>query len=199
MTLIMFLKSAADYFVYFHTHFMSTKIRSFFAAVATVFSALVFSCPLASAASDAIPEDATSRVVVEPGESFTFTFDDETSNNGVFTRSVNAGACTGTFAAPQVEAGRIISYGLHVRYTGTGFLPLSAKIRLQEEHFGFFYETVDETFKSLTEGGYGFVRGEAICGPTTSGHDYRISGEIFAGSHHGFGISREVHLPCNVN
>ncbi|OWM98091.1 hypothetical protein AY547_06175 [Corynebacterium diphtheriae bv. gravis] len=42
MTLIMFLKSAADYFVYFHTHFMSTKIRSFFAAVATVFSALVF-------------------------------------------------------------------------------------------------------------------------------------------------------------
>ncbi|CAB0529967.1 hypothetical protein CIP100294_02296 [Corynebacterium diphtheriae] len=65
--------------------------------------------------------------------------------------------------------------------------------------FWIFYETVDETFKSLTEGGYGFVRGEAICGPTTSGHDYRISGEIFAGSHHGFGISREAHLPCNVN
>ncbi|UWF09708.1 hypothetical protein NY049_02850 [Corynebacterium diphtheriae bv. gravis] len=105
MTLTMFLKSAADYFVYFHTHFISTKIRSFFAAVATVFSALVFSCPLASAASDAIPEDATSRVVVEPGESFTFTFDDETSNDGVFTRSVNAVACTGTFAAPQAEAG----------------------------------------------------------------------------------------------
>ncbi|CAB0528729.1 hypothetical protein CIP107503_02272 [Corynebacterium diphtheriae] len=85
-------------------------------------------CPLASAASDVIPEDATSRVVVEPGESFTFTFDDETSNDGVFTRSVNAVACTGTFAAPQVEAGGIISYGLHVRCTGTGFLPLSAKI-----------------------------------------------------------------------
>ncbi|MDF5820460.1 hypothetical protein P4N68_05120 [Corynebacterium felinum] len=84
---------------------MSTKIRSSFAAVATVFSALVFSCPMAAAASDALPKDATSRVVVEPGESFTFTFDDETLNDGVLTRSVNAGACTGTFADPRVEAG----------------------------------------------------------------------------------------------
>ena len=31
------------------------------------------------------------------------------------------------------------------------------------------------------------------------GHDYRIDGEIFAGEHHDFGISKEVHLPCNVN
>ena len=43
------------------------------------------------------------------------------------------------------------------------------------------YQTVDETSRNLTEGGYGFVRGEVICGPTTSGHDYRIGGEIFAG------------------
>lgn len=105
----------------------------------------------------------------------------------------------GTLANPQVEAGGIVAYGLHVRCTGTGFLPLSAKIRLQEEHLGDFYQTVDETFKHLPEGGYGFIRGEAICGPTTSGHDYRIDGEIFAGKHHDFGISKEVHLPCNVN
>ena len=59
--------------------------------------------------------------------------------------------------------------------------------------------TPDETSKNLTEGGYGFVRGEAICDPTTSGHDYRIDGEIFAGKHHDLGISKEVHLPCNVN
>ncbi|WP_230588395.1 hypothetical protein [Corynebacterium ulcerans] len=100
---------------------------------------------------------------------------------------------------PWWNSGLLLRQAVAPVCAGTGFLPLSAKIRLQEEHFGFFYETVDETFKSLTEGGYGFVRGEAICGPTTSGHDYRISGEIFAGSHHGFGISREVHLPCNVN
>lgn len=62
-----------------------------------------------------------------------------------------------------------------------------------------FCQTVDETSRNLTEGGYGFVRGEAICDLTTSGHDYRIDGEIFAGEHHGFGISKEVHLPCNVN
>ncbi|CAB0924688.1 hypothetical protein FRC0434_00201 [Corynebacterium diphtheriae] len=107
---------------------LALKSDHFLPPLQLFFSALVFSCPLASAASDAIPEDATSRVVVEPGESFTFTFDDETSNDGVFTRSVNAVACTGTFAAPQAEAGGIISYGLHVRCTGTGFLPLSAKI-----------------------------------------------------------------------
>lgn len=106
---------------------------------------------------------------------------------------------SGTFANPQVEAGGIVAYGLHVRCTGTGFLPLSAKIRLQEEHLGFTYETVDETSKNLPEGGYGFVRGEAICDPTTSGHDYRIDGEIFAGKHHDIGISKEVHLPCNVH
>jgi len=105
----------------------------------------------------------------------------------------------GTFANPQVEAGGIVAYGLHVRCTGTGSLPLSAQIRLQEEHLGAVYETVDETSKNLTEGGYGFVRGEAICDPTTSGHDYRIDGEIFAGKHHDFGISKEIHLPCNVN
>ena len=105
----------------------------------------------------------------------------------------------GTFANPQVEAGGIVAYGLHVRCAGTGFFPLGAKIWIQEEHLGAFYRTVDETSRNLTEGGYGFVRGEAICGPTTSGHDYRIDGEIFAGEHHGFGISKEVHRPCNVN
>ena len=136
---------------------------------------------------------------MKPGDSFTFTLDEETSNDGISTRSLNAGVCTGTFANPQVEAGGILSYGLHVRCTGTGFLPLSAKIRLQEEHLGFTYETVDETSKNLPESGYGFVRGEAICDPTTSGHDYRIDGEIFAGKHHDFGVSKEVHLPCNVN
>lgn len=88
---------------------------------------------------------------------------------------------------------------MHVRCTGTGFLPLSAEIRFQEEHLGAFYQTADETSRNLAEGGYGFVRGEAICAPTTSGHDYRIDGEIFAGEHHGFGISKEVHLPCNVH
>ena len=62
----------------------------------------------------------------------------------------------------------------------------------------FYILTVDETYRQLSEGGYGFVRGEAICGPTTSGHDYRITAEIFAGVHRGFGISDEVHLPCNV-
>ena len=157
------------------------------------------SCPLASATSTEISEGASPRAEVKPGDSFTFTLDEETSNDGISTRSLNAGACTGTFANPQVEAGGILSYGLHVRCTGTGFLPLSAKIKLQEEHLGFAYETVDETSKNLPEGGYGFVRGEAICDPTTSGHDYRIAGEIFAGTHHEIGISKEVHLPCNVN
>lgn len=177
---------------------MSTKAKSIFTAVTTILSALTLSSPLASATSPIIPTESSSRVEVEPGESFTFTLDDETSNDGVSTRSIGAGACTGTFANPQVEAGGIVSYGLHVRCSGTGFLPLSARIRLQEEHLGFVYETVDETYKQFTEGGYGTVRGEAICNPTTSGHDYRIDGEIFAGSHHGFGISKEVHLLCNV-
>ena len=76
---------------------------------------------------------------------------------------MNAGVCTGTFASPQVEAGGIVSYGLHVRCTGTGSLPLSAQIRLQEEHLGAVYETVDETSKNLTEGGYGlFVEKRSV-------------------------------------
>ena len=77
-------------------------------------------------------------------------------------------------------------------------LPLRARIKLQEEHLGFVYETVDEASKAMTEGGYGFVRGEALCNPSESGHDYRISGEIIAGSHYGTGLSKEVHLKCNV-
>ena len=178
---------------------MRIKTRSTCTVVATVLSALALSCPLASATSTEISEGASPRAEVKPGDSFTFTLDEETSNDGISTRSLNAGVCTGTFASPQVEAGGIVSYGLHVRCTGTGFLPLSAKIRLQEEHLGFTYETVDETSKNLPEGGYGFVRGETICDPTTSGHDYRIDGEIFAGKHHDIGISKEVHLPCNVH
>lgn len=106
--------------------------------------------------------------------------------------------CTGTFAGPQVEADGILSYGLHMRCTGTGFLPLRAKIHLQEEHLGFYYQTVAEEERALTEGGYGFVRGEVLCNHPNSGHDYRISGEISAGSHLGQGISKEVHLPCDV-
>ena len=178
---------------------MRIKNRSTCTVVATIISALALSCPLASATSTEISEGASPRAEVKPGDSFTFTLDEETSNDGISTRSLNAGVCTGTFANPQVEAGGILSYGLHVRCTGTGFLPLKAKIRLQEEHLGFAYETVDETSKNLPEGGYGFVRGETICDPTTSGHDYRIDGEIFAGKHHDIGISKEVHLPCNVH
>ena len=70
--------------------------------------------------------------------------------------------------------------------------------RLQEEHAGVFYQTVDETKKNLTEGGYGFVRGEVDCGSSKSGHDYRIDGEIQAGGHPGYGVSKELHLPCDV-
>lgn len=77
-------------------------------------------------------------------------------------------------------------------------LPLRARIKLQEEHLGFVYETVDEVSKAMTEGGYGFVRGEALCNPSGSGHDYRISGEIIAGLHYGTGLSNEVHLKCKV-
>ncbi|AKE41615.1 hypothetical protein UL82_07265 [Corynebacterium kutscheri] len=154
---------------------------------------------LASATSPVIPDESSFRVELEPGESFTFTLEDETLNDEVLTRSIGAGACTGICANPQVEAGGIVSYGLHVRCSGTGFLLLSARIRFQEEHLGLVYETVGEIYKQFTEGGYATVRGETICNPTTSGHDYRIAGEIFAGSHHGFGISKEVHLPCNVH
>lgn len=177
---------------------MGTKTRSTFTVVATTLSALTLSCSLASAIPPAVPDDSSSLIEVEPGESFTFTLEDETSNGEVGTRAIGAGSCTGTFSNPQLEAGAILAYGLHVSCTGTGFLPLSARIRLQEEHLGLIYETVDETYRQLSEGGYGFVRGEAICGPTTSGHDYRITAEIFAGVHRGFGISEEVHLPCNV-
>ena len=177
---------------------MCTKTRSAFTIVAATLLTLALSGSLASATSP-VESGEFPLNEVENGESFTFTFDDETSNDGITTRSIGAGGCTGTFANPQVEAGGILSYGLHVRCAGTGFLPLSARIRLQEEHLGFVYETVDEVSKPLTEGGYGTVRGEVLCEPTTSGHDYRIDGEIFAGSHHGYGISKEVHLPCNVH
>ncbi|TNL93931.1 hypothetical protein FHE74_10590, partial [Corynebacterium tapiri] len=68
---------------------------------------------------------------------------------------------------------------------------------LQEEHLGFFYETVDRTSMRLHDG-YGFVRGEALCNPDRAGQDYRISATINAGDHRGIGLSDEVHLPCHM-
>ncbi|MBI8999731.1 hypothetical protein JDV76_01905 [Corynebacterium sp. CCM 8864] len=92
-----------------------------------------------------------------------------------------------------------MGYGLSVSCSGTGFLPLSAQITLQEEHLGTWYEDVDSPgIVPLTEGGYGFVRGEAYCNHDNSGHDYRVKAVIYAGNHTGRGRSREVHLPCNL-
>ena len=58
-------------------------------------------------------------------------------------------------ANPQVEAGGILFMDCMSGVLELGFFPLKAKIRLQEEHLGFAYETVDETSKNLPEGGYG--------------------------------------------
>lgn len=141
-------------------------------------------------------ETSSGYVEVDESNYFKISFDDDGAA-GMY-RSFGAGMCTGTFAGPRLEAGGIIGYSLHVACSGTGFLPLSASIRLEEEHLGFKYETVASAQKALTGGGYGTVRGEAICGPSTSGHDYRISGSIQAGTHRGVGVSKEVHLLCNV-
>lgn len=136
---------------------------------------------------------------VEAGKTFTFSFE---STEGLTTPyagggSFGTGACTGTFANPQVEADDIIGYGISVTCGGTGYLPLDVQIELQEEHLGFYYQTVDRTSMRLHEG-YGFVRGEAFCAPDEAGHDYRISATINAGDHRGTGLSDEIHLPCNV-
>ena len=166
------------------------KVLSFTVPTTVLSIALIFSPP-ALADSSPLDEGTTN-------DSFTFTFGDEDTSSRTAYGAFGTGACTGTFAGPRVEAGNKLTYGLHVKCGGSGFLPLSAKIRLQEEHAGFFYQNVDEMEKNLTEGGYGFVRGEVDCGYSKSGHDYRIDGKIQAGEHTGSDISKEVHLPCDV-
>lgn len=165
------------------------------AGLSTLVTIAFFTANTATAA-PALPTEA------EEGSgtnSFSFTLNDVTQPTGTEDRHIHiAGMCTGTFSGPRVEAGGILSYGLHVRCTGSGFLPLKAKIRLQEEHFGGPYETRDEVEKHLPEGGFGFVRGEVVCNDDPAGHDYRIAGEIRAGSHWEPGLSEEVHLPCDV-
>ena len=165
------------------------KVLSFTVPTTVLSIALIFSPP---ALADSSPMDEGTT-----NDSFTFTFGDKDMSSRTAYNSIGAGVCTGTFAGPRVEAGSWLTYGLHVKCSGSGFLPLSAKIRLQEEHAGFWYQTVDETEKNLTEGGYGTVRGEVDCGSSKSGHDYRIDGEIQAGEHTGWDVSKEVHLPCD--
>lgn len=142
-------------------------------------------------------ETSSSNQSVSEGNSFTFNFGPPESSQTPYAGSVGAGSCTGNFANPRVEAGNIIGYGIHVTCTGSGYLPLDVQLELQEEHFGFFYQTVDRASMRL-HSGYGFVRGEAFCNPDQSGHDYRISATINAGNHRGTGLSNEVHLPCDV-
>lgn len=166
------------------------KVLSFTVPTTLLSIALIFSPP---ALADSSPMDEGTV-----DDSFTFTFGRNDMSPRTGYGAIGTGACTGTFAGPRVEAGNKLTYGLHVKCGGSGFLPLSAKIRLQEEHAGFFYQTVDEMEKNLTEGGYGFVRGEVDCESSKSGHDYRIDGEIQAGDHTGYGLSKEVHLPCDV-
>lgn len=43
------------------------------------------------------------------------------------------------------------------------------------------------------------MRGEAFCNPDEAGHDYRVGGAIYDGSHTGGGVSEEVHLPCDLS
>lgn len=129
----------------------------------------------------------------------TLILNDDPESSDIDNRSgINAGACIGEFSLPKVDALGIINYGLHVKCGGSGFLPLSAEIHLEEEHLGLSYQEVDSANKQLTEGGYGFVHGEVVCNPDSAGHDYRITGMVSAGDHRKPGISEEVHLPCDV-
>lgn len=126
-----------------------------------------------------------------------FVVDLSPDNTNGYQEELGVGACTGVFDDPKLAADGLIYYGLSVNCFGSGFLPLSARVELQEEHFGFYYQEVASEYRSLTEGGYGYVAGTAPCNPST-GHDYRIQGEIWAGEHFGYGFSGEVHLPCDV-
>lgn len=169
---------------------MSKRI---FAAIATSVT-LLFACNSPYAFSQ---ETSSSDQSVSEGDSFTFNFGPTENSTSPYAGSFGAGACTGNFSNPQVEAGNIIGYGIHVTCTGTGYIPLDVQIELQEEHFGFLYQTVDWASRRLHDG-YGFVRGEALCNPDQAGHDYRISATINAGDHRGVGLSDEIHLPCDV-
>lgn len=137
-----------------------------------------------------------SPLIVELGESFTFTL--PMADDGDAHWRMSVGACTGTIDGPKLKADNQIYFGVNVSCAGTGFLPLYAQAILQEEHLGTFYQDVGDTGKQrFSEGGFGYAGASVPCG-NSSGHDYRVKANITAGEHEGFAVSREIHLPCNV-
>lgn len=171
------------------------KRRPILAGIGTFVAAtyITANVAVASPAMPSTPEETADS------NTFTLILNDDPQSGDISDRSeFSTGACIGTFSLPKVDALGIINYGLHVKCSGSGFLPLKAKIDLQEEHGGAIYQKVDSIEKNLTEGGYGFVLGEVVWEHGSAGHDYRIAGKTTAGSHVGTAVSDEVHLPCNV-
>ena len=185
-------------------------MHKIFQAVGALVSAMIvmvgvlFAPVYAGATVPAITKPMIAEANLEPGHapaeegdnSFTFRFE-QPGDDGSQQEFFEVGGCTGTFDLPHNKADGLIYYGLTVTCFGNDFLPLSARVQLQEEHVATFYETVDEESRQLTEGGYAYVGGVAPCSPS-SGHDYRLRATIYAGSHVGGGVSPEIHLPCNV-
>ncbi|MEJ6550529.1 hypothetical protein PQI66_13325 [Corynebacterium sp. USCH3] len=178
---------------------MMFKRRKFAVAVALTVSASAI--PAAVGQPDShleVPQSPSSNEiqVVEPGESFEIPLD-APSSEGI-SPQLGVGSCAGTIDGPKLKKNERIYYGINVSCSGSGFLPLRAKATLQEQHLGAIYQNVADTgVVPLTGGGYGYAGSDVGCG-TSTGHNYRVSAEIWAGDHYGSARSQNIFLKCNV-
>ena len=135
------------------------------------------------------------------GFSFTFTQDGEilpgsNDDDMVGPQSVGFGGCQGNFDGPWHQSYNRVVYGMNFSCWGSDYLPVVINLELQQEHLGFFYNTVD-TVGNTFWSNYGVVSDAVPCSPG-SGNDFRIKANVSAGPHSTNVLSNEVHVPCSV-
>lgn len=136
-----------------------------------------------------------------PSFSFTFTQNGEVLPNTiedqvVGPQSVGFGGCQGNFEDPWMHSHNRVVWGMDFNCWGSDYLPVVLDLELQQEHLGFFYNTVDTAYQEFWSN-YGVVSGSPPCSPG-SGNDYRIKADVSAGPHSASVLSNEVHVPCSV-
>lgn len=134
---------------------------------------------------------------------FTFTFTengeslpDPIDEESVGPQSVGFGGCQGNFDLPWHQNYNRVVYGMNFSCWGSDYLPVVINLELQQQHFGFLFNTVSTAGNTFWSN-YGVVSNAVGCSQG-SGNTFRIKANVNAGPHSANVLSSEVHVPCSV-